>query len=614
MSTDELHLLIENVGGFAGQSKFTLKPGLNVVQAPNAVGKTSFIRALQLLVLGERELRGMHHFMNLFATGEAAKARVSIEGAIKIDRKFRRAGEDLVPMDPPLTTTDGGRIISVCFATQENRLISTFLGDESVRGLVESFAGVDRFDAATELLDDLLKQKRDLHTNYRQAISTLEEFVERKASVEKEITKLRERLEEMPDYDDGLDKKQREQKTKIDEMLREVNRKIADTTNGLASAEGELRHVNAQIERLTRRLENLGKDTTRIDQEAKAVFQESQKAANESEERKKALYEVERRLQSLNQNFESWKQFDFDMSGRSTQKCFACNQPVSYKQLQNYAEQLEEAKLDWQRKVREADNSHKRLKAEYQQKIEEKEQAERAMGELDDSERQKANLEKGVVRSNRELDALAVDREHNEKQYASIIIDPSLRAKIERRQKQVSQLQGLEATREYVSKEIDGLTRKTAGAEKLGDEIKFVSAAIQHMKIRRREIVDAVRIRFNERAGEMMSRLGFKDFEDVEITEDYRIYIRRPRQNPRVPKWPLEALSASERYTIAISFLLAAKREFVPNFPFFVLDEIVTSYDPARFERIKQYLAGASDYVIITKLASSGKDHVEIVR
>ncbi len=47
-----------------------------------------------------------------------------------------------------------------------------------------------------------------------------------------------------------------------------------------------------------------------------------------------------------------------------------------------------------------------------------------------------------------------------------------------------------------------------------------------------------------------------------------------------VENFPLEALSTSERITIGIAFLLAAKSEYVRDFPFLVLDELVTSYDP----------------------------------
>ena len=79
-----------------------------------------------------------------------------------------------------------------------------------------------------------------------------------------------------------------------------------------------------------------------------------------------------------------------------------------------------------------------------------------------------------------------------------------------------------------------------------------------------------------------------------------------------VEKFPLEALAASERITIAIALLLAAKRNYVKDFPFFILDELITSYDPARFETIKDYLKQSGDYVIMTELSSKAKD-IEVI-
>jgi len=72
------------------------------------------------------------------------------------------------------------------------------------------------------------------------------------------------------------------------------------------------------------------------------------------------------------------------------------------------------------------------------------------------------------------------------------------------------------------------------------------------------------------------------------------------------------ALAASERITIAIALLLAAKRTYVKDFPFFVLDELITSYDPARFEAVKDYLKRSDDYVLVTELSAQARE-VEVI-
>jgi hypothetical protein len=51
---------------------------------------------------------------------------------------------------------------------------------------------------------------------------------------------------------------------------------------------------------------------------------------------------------------------------------------------------------------------------------------------------------------------------------------------------------------------------------------------------------------------------------------------------------------------------------YVKDFPFFVLDELITSYDPVRFEAVKEYLKRSNDYVLITELSAQDKE-VEVI-
>ncbi|MFQ5911181.1 MAG: hypothetical protein ACE5IJ_10775, partial [Thermoplasmata archaeon] len=126
-------------------------------------------------------------------------------------------------------------------------------------------------------------------------------------------------------------------------------------------------------------------------------------------------------------------------------------------------------------------------------------------------------------------------------------------------------------------------------------------------KRRKHEIVEAVRNRFNDRIIPIYTALGFKDFSEIDITPDYTIRITRTHDGDVVGSWPLEALSTSERITLAITLLAVGKEQFVPDYPFFVLDEIITSYDPQRFEVVRENLVGIARFVIMTELAPREK-------
>ena len=62
-----VNIEVENVGGLSGRHKFSLQEGLNVVKASNAAGKTSFLRAIELLGLQNEDLKEKGHYANFFA-------------------------------------------------------------------------------------------------------------------------------------------------------------------------------------------------------------------------------------------------------------------------------------------------------------------------------------------------------------------------------------------------------------------------------------------------------------------------------------------------------------------------------------------------------------------
>jgi hypothetical protein len=128
--------------------------------------------------------------------------------------------------------------------------------------------------------------------------------------------------------------------------------------------------------------------------------------------------------------------------------------------------------------------------------------------------------------------------------------------------------------------------------------------------IRKEELLDTVRKTFNNSIKGIYQKLGYKDFDDIEIRPDYTIYIRRPGFNE---SWPLDAHSTSERITLVVTLLIAGKQEYLPDYPFLSWTNLVTSYDPERFEKIKDYIFKVTDYVIVTQLAKSEETKGKVV-
>ena len=171
----------------------------------------------------------------------------------------------------------------------------------------------------------------------------------------------------------------------------------------------------------------------------------------------------------------------------------------------------------------------------------------------------------------------------------------------------------IEATKNKIKMFEDMIASKSKAeknVEKLEKQTKFLKRAITHLKERKDQIKNAAREKFNMRIMEVYKILGFRDFQDVEIDEMFHVKVRRVKEE-RVITQDLNRLSTSERLTIGVIVMLAGKEEYLPDFPFFILDEITTAYDPVKFEKIIKYIKKVVPYVIVTTLAPSGDLRIE---
>ncbi len=61
---NQIQIEAENLGGLAGKTRLEIKPGINIIEAPNASGKTSIVGAFTLSVLPPREALQHAHILH----------------------------------------------------------------------------------------------------------------------------------------------------------------------------------------------------------------------------------------------------------------------------------------------------------------------------------------------------------------------------------------------------------------------------------------------------------------------------------------------------------------------------------------------------------------------
>lgn len=262
-----LQIEVQNVGGFTSRRRFTgVNQGLNRVRAPNALGKTSFIKALELLTLSEHELSGKGHYSNLYV-GSEEPIIVKLDGKIVHERKFRRIGtKDLHLVEgKPLLGYEGNRVLRACFAVPGNPLIDDVLNGKSIRDYVKVFAGSEDYDKLTNALSEIRDNITAKLQHYREAIIRLEEAEKLKNETEKDLDEQRKKLAKLPILND---KEIFEDYGLYSKKLQELNAKreeVAGIRSNIKELEEQIITLQEEIKDLETRINLIRKKNPRIE-------------------------------------------------------------------------------------------------------------------------------------------------------------------------------------------------------------------------------------------------------------------------------------------------------------------------------------------------------------
>jgi DNA repair exonuclease SbcCD ATPase subunit len=133
-------------------------------------------------------------------------------------------------------------------------------------------------------------------------------------------------------------------------------------------------------------------------------------------------------------------------------------------------------------------------------------------------------------------------------------------------------------------------------------KIEWLNKVIEYFQEKYMRRMTSAKLRFNRNINKAFRELELKGFENVFLDQNFGLQVVRENG----VRQPVETLSASEKLTVSLILMLAAKETFLPEFPFFILDELTLSYDPARLRQIVNYVKRRVPYIIVTSLTSEG--------
>jgi len=385
-----LTLEVENVAGFVGKKVFSgIKPGLNRIRAPNAAGKTSLIKALELLVLSENELSNKGHYSNLYVGSEEQTA-VKLKGDIEHERRFRRVGMDSLHLidGEPLLGYDSKQVLSACFAVPWNTLINDIRHGKPIREYVRIFAGSENYDKILSILSDISYNTAAKIQQYRETQVRVQEMEKLKAELQEELKVKRKKLAQMPPLDDRAIfedyelyiKKSQELRKKTEEITK-VRSHLADLTENINQLKEEIRILDARIEAIKRRHPKL---ESRLNELAELIPKKEQELKKVRIQKAKA----EEKLASAQRN-------EIILQKYGENICYACGKEMTKEELQEWLEKIR-MEIDDLKEI------HKKLNRELEDLKDEQQRLEREFEELGNAQRQLTQRQKSLA--NREAE------------------------------------------------------------------------------------------------------------------------------------------------------------------------------------------------------------------
>lgn len=480
--SQKITLELENIGGLK-HAKFELQPGLNVVKAPNAAGKTSVVRGLTAMF---QENISPSHILRL----DAPVGSISINYQDMVyERRFRKVRGTVNLTGKTLPFADE-RAVDIAVAVPETGIIHDLTGGKSdFRDYLEKLSYAKHYDdiimAADEIIDDFNAEL--VSEDFRRTeklTGLLSEFAE--------LTMKKERLES-----NSQDLQQAVNDETLMLRLSGAEAELQNMENSRAILREELTHEEGNSKRLEELLQWTVLTTLRANIE---------EGLKNSKDRQQG---IAMKIRDLTENMERQKTEVADVRKRVTEKSEKESQLYQVKgQLKDLQEILQKRKAEME-SLKAFPLDHPRYPGR------------------------------------------SVDQTKNE-----III-----------------------------------------------KVQWLRSIVTYSQGKYESHMNSARQAFNESVARVFEELELHGFKKVFLDQNNVIHVIRDNDINQ----PVETLSASEKLTLGIVLMLSAREAYLPEFPFFIIDEIALHYDPDRCKQAIKYLRERVPYVIITALAEKGR-------
>lgn len=596
-------LEVKNIGGLTGKQKFELGEGVNEIVAPNAVGKTSLVRAIVSLLapLPPEQL------LNLDADEGYVKLKVNGKEYVRV---FKRIKERALEVESkPLAKDEKFRYIVL---DPEIGLISRRIMIERNPDITDYVVKVFKLDEMRVKLEELRKR--------------LDELRIKREGLERDVRELKEKSEErgrlLRQHEEVLNELKLLKAVEVT-RVKDIEEKLESLTRKLGSIDARIKDIREEtIPGLKNRIKEIEFEIERQNSIIKEFYLKHKEPEREIEEIKRRIDEVDKTWEEFERElrrYSEWRAFILKAYEEKADVCPVCGRPVEEPEkfwgdrvtstesiISSYKERLGSIKEERSRLWSELEN----LQISYNEireiegvklpnlKLEFKRLSERLENYIKEVER--LEVERKIIQE--EIERLKSALSEEEKEFAE------KRAVLEEKRGAIEQR----------IKDLDEIikSKSKAGEEliKVEEEIRETSELIDREEKKFHEVLSTMSEEFVKMANELIKEFNFEWFRGIRLIkvseegkDKYVIRVIRRFPSGREYEQPLELLSSSERFIVSLIAVLVGYRlriveEYGRDIPI-IADESLLALDPERLEKAISELRKYSRYAVITKLA-----------
>lgn len=587
---------IRNIGGIR-TADASLKTGLNVIQASNFMGKSSFVRAIQTAM----GTSGMYGELHPLREG-------TDEGSVQLDTP-ERSYEVTLERSNSGTVTRRGETVLEDETDRTCARLFAFLGENNpIRARVREQADFTELLQAPldlEEIDSKVTARKRERESKREALERAERAAENLPAVQEAIATLEDEIESLRDRRDEVSEsvgEAAEEDSLSDELaekrssLRSLDQRISGLQDEVDRTEVELEEKRAALESLTVPEEpeptaDIEAKESRITEcELQIDLLEGLHRAN-----KRVIEEDEVDLVSSVERSVMGDEFD----------CWVCGEPTTSDGIETRLATLQDKIME----LREE-------KGSLTDEIEEIEEQERRYRE---KQREKESLEEEIGRLKTTLDERTGDLTQAEERRAGLSAEvEELEASVAAAEEELSEeLTDIKATLQTKEQEVEAqrsrlqeLQESRADVATLREEIDALDDEITRLRNRKTEKQWELKDEFDAAMAAAIDRFapGFDGARlDVKTTPDneidsFELIIARDGRETAI-----QNLSEGERELVGIVVAVAGYRTFdvADRVPVIILDGI-SQLSAANLRSLTEYLSDATEVLVTTAYPEAG--------